>query len=70
MKASYSHNMLLVLLLVQVCLTQRYNWTKPADINRGLPSSVEIFVLNMTDSPFHTKLTGGFARFNMNDTNL
>lgn len=61
---------LLVLLGLGVCLTQRYNWTKPADLNRGLPSSVEIYTLNMTDSPFHTKLTGGFARFNMNDSNL
>ncbi len=24
----------------------------------------------MTNSPFGTKLTGGMARFNMNDTNL
>lgn len=24
----------------------------------------------MTQSPFNTKLTGGFARFNMNDSNL
>jgi hypothetical protein len=24
----------------------------------------------VTNSPFGTKLTGGFAKFNMNDTNL
>ena len=61
---------LIVTLVLTFCACQRYNWTKPADLNRGLPSSVEIYILNTTDSPFHTKLTGGLAKFNMNDTNL
>lgn len=63
-------HMIVLILLIASCLGQRYNWTKPADINRGLPPSVEVYILNMTNSPFGTKLTGGFARFNMNDTNL
>ena len=63
------HLVLFTLFIVSV-FTQRYNWTKPEDLNRGLPSSVEIFILNMTNSPFGVPLTGGFARFNMSDPNL
>lgn len=67
--SSISTSLILIALCLG-CLGQRYNWTKPADLNRGLPASVEIYILNMTNSPFGTKLTGGMARFNMNDTNL
>jgi len=45
-------------------------WFKPEDLNKGLPSSISIYTLSTTNSPFGTKLTGGYARFNMNDTNL
>ena len=45
-------------------------WVKPDDLNRGLPSSISIYTLNTTSSPFGTKLTGGYAKFNMNDSNL
>lgn len=48
----------------------RYDWVKPSELNRGLPSSVEIYTLNMSDCPFGTPLTGAYARFNLNDTNL
>jgi hypothetical protein len=45
-------------------------WVKPDSLNRGLPASIQIYTLNTTTSPFSSKLTGGFARFSMNDTNL
>ena len=45
-------------------------WVKPDDINQGLPPSVSIYTLHTTESPFGTKLTGGYAKFNMNDSNL
>jgi hypothetical protein len=35
-----------------------------------MPSSISLYTLKTTSSPFGTKLTGAFARFNMNDTNL
>lgn len=57
-------------ILVVAGLAWSLPWVKPEDLNRGLPSSIEIYTLNTTDSPFGTKLTGGFAKFNMNDTNL
>ena len=57
------------ILLVFACSWQ-LPWEKPDDINRGLPSSVSIYTLNTTSSPFGTKLTGGYAKFNMNDSNL
>lgn len=45
-------------------------WVKPSDLNKGLPASIEIFTLSTSSSPFGTKLTGGFVRMNMSDTNL
>ena len=63
----------LVLSLALLCPTlmaQRYNWTKPEELNRGLPGSVEIFTLNMKMSPNGLPLTGAFARFDMKDENL
>ncbi len=60
----------IIAVLVVSALSWTLPWVKPADINRGLPSSIEIYTLNVTDSPFSSKLTGGFAKFNMNDTNL
>ena len=45
-------------------------WIKPDQLNRGLPPSIQIYTLNTSSSPFNSKLTGGYARFNMNDTNL
>ena len=50
--------------------TSRYNWTRPDDLNIGLPPTIEIYTLEMNNSPFNTKLTGGFARFDMSDPNL
>lgn len=61
---------LLLSILLELSLSWTLPWQKPADLNRGLPSSIEIYTLNVTNSPFGTKLTGGFAKFNMNDTNL
>ena len=52
------------------CQTSRYDWKRPDELNVGLPSSVEIYTLEMDNSPFNTKLTGGFARFDMTDSNL
>lgn len=59
-----------IIVLVVSGLAWSLPWVKPQDLNRGLPPSVEIYTLNTTDSPFGTKLTGGYAKFNMNDTNL
>lgn len=59
-----------IALLIVFGLSWDLPWVKPADLNRGLPSSIEIYTLNTTDTPFGTKLTGGYAKFNMNDTNL
>ena len=61
--------LILGVLLAPACSWQ-LPWVKPDDINRGLPSSVSIYTLNTTSSPFGTKLTGGYAKFNMNDSNL
>ena len=61
--------LILGILLALACSWQ-LPWVKPDDINRGLPSSVSIYTLNATSSPFGTKLTGGYAKFNMNDSNL
>lgn len=47
-----------------------YPWIKPGELNFGLPSSVEIYTLNTTTSPFGTKLTGAMTKINMNDSNL
>jgi hypothetical protein len=57
-------------LMTTMVLGQVFPWVKPADLNKGLPSSVEIYTLNMSSSPFGTKLTGGFARFDLADQNL
>jgi hypothetical protein len=40
MKIPYHLTLLIIVLIHQSCYAQRFNWTKPADINRGLPSSV------------------------------
>ena len=62
--------LLIGFLLAFSSLAWELPWEKPADINRGLPPSVEIFTLSTSSSPFGTKLTGGYAKFNMNDSNL
>ncbi len=58
---------ILILVSISVC---QYPWVKPSELNRGLPSSISIYTLKTDSSPFGTKLTGGYAKFNMNDTNL
>jgi len=45
-------------------------WVKPEEFNRGLPRSIELYTLNTDSSPFDSKLTGAYAKINMNDTNL
>jgi hypothetical protein len=62
--------LLLASLLLVGVLSWKLPWVMPEDLNRGLPKSISIYTLNTTDSPFGTKLTGGYAKFNMNDTNL
>ena len=59
-----------LILLSGVVQAQKYQWIKPADLNTGLPSSVEIFTLNMSISPTGLPLTGALARFDMKDNNL
>jgi hypothetical protein len=60
-----------VLVLVIVVLSScQYPWVRHPELNRGLPASVAIYTLQTDSSPFGTKLTGGFVRFNMNDPNL
>jgi hypothetical protein len=59
-----------VIALLSTVVAGQLPWVKPADLNRGLPSSVEIFTLNTSSSPFSSKLTGGFVRFDLNDANL
>jgi len=61
---------IVIALLTTVVLAQVFPWVKPADLNKGLPNSVEIYTLNMSSSPFGSKLTGGFARFDLADQNL
>jgi hypothetical protein len=61
---------IVAVLLVIYTVSFQLPWTKPNDLNRGLPASIEIYTLNTTNSPFGTKLTGAYAKFNMNDTNL
>lgn len=61
--------MLPLLLLLSIAFCQ-YPWIKPDDLNFGLPPSISIFTLRTNASPFNTKLTGGYAKFNMNDSNL
>ena len=58
---------ILILLIISNC---QYPWVKPQELNRGLPNSVSIYTLHTDASPFGTKLTGGYAKFNMNDPNL
>lgn len=58
---------LLVLLAIASC---QYPWIKPDELNYGLPPSVSIYTLRTNSSPFNTKLTGGYAKFNMNDSSL
>lgn len=48
----------------------KFEWVKPSKENIGLPSSIEIYKLNTTNSPFGTNLTGAFARFDFTDPNL
>jgi hypothetical protein len=43
---------------------------RPDDLNRGLPPSISIFTIRTTQSPFSTKLTGGYVKFDMNDPSL
>jgi hypothetical protein len=57
-------------LLVLVITSCQYPWVKPDELNRGLPASISIYTLQTDSSPFGTKLTGGYAKFNMNDSNL
>lgn len=57
-------------LLVILAISCQYPWVKPAEFNRGLPPSVSIYTLRTESSPFGTKLTGGYAKFDMNDPNL
>lgn len=59
-----------IIALLSTVVAGQLPWVKPADLNRGLPSSVEIYTLNTSTSPFNSKLTGGFARFDLKDTNL
>jgi hypothetical protein len=61
---------LLVSSLLVAALSQALPWVKPDDLNKGLPASVEIYTLNTTNSPFSSKLTGGFVRFDVRDSNL
>lgn len=58
-----------ILLLLSLSLCQ-YPWIKPSDLNRGLPPSISIYTMKTESSPFGTKLTGGYAKFNMSDPNL
>ena len=57
-------------ILLVSSIAQRYTWVRPDDLNIGLPSSVSIYTLNMTQSPTGLPLTGAFARFDMTDNNL
>lgn len=57
----------MILVIITNC---QYPWVKPQELNQGLPASVSIYTLHTDASPFGTKLTGGYAKFNMNDTNL
>ena len=61
---------LVLFLLIVLCLSFRLPWVRPDELNVGLPSSVSIYTLNTTDSPFQGSLTGAYAKFNMNDSNL
>lgn len=61
---------LFISLLLASCFSWNLPWEKPDELNRGLPPSISIYTLNDTATPFGTKLTGGYAKFNMNDTNL
>jgi hypothetical protein len=64
------NSFLLVSSLSVAALSQALPWVKPDDLNKGLPASVEIYTLNTTNSPFSSKLTGGFVRFDVRDSNL
>jgi hypothetical protein len=57
-------------LLLLFAVGCQYPWVRPDDLNRGLPSSVSIYTLCTSQSPFSTKLTGGYAKFDMNDPSL
>lgn len=59
-----------LLLFVILGALAQYPWVKPGELNYGLPPSVEIYTLNVSSSPFSTKLTGAMTKINMNDTNL
>ena len=60
----------ILIVLAQLSLSSSFPWISPEELNRNLPSSVRIFTLNTTSSIFSSKLTGGYARFNLNDTRL
>lgn len=64
------NNLILIACLQAMIFCQGFPWVKPDALNKGLPASVEIYTLNTSTSPFGTKLTGGFARFNLRDGNL
>lgn len=64
------HHLKLFALLQVAILCQVFPWVKPDSLNKGLPASVEIYTLNTSSSPFSSKLTGGFIRFDMRDSNL
>lgn len=57
-------------IIITLIYSQQYPWIKPDQLNKGLPNSISIYTLQTDSSPFNTKLTGGYAKFNMNDTNL
>jgi hypothetical protein len=59
-----------ILLSIILGVIAQYPWIKPGELNYGLPTSVEIYTLNISSSPFSTKLTGAMVKINMNDTNL
>lgn len=58
---------ILILVFLSSC---QYPWVRHPELNRGLPASVAIYTLKTDSSPFRTKLTGGYVRFNMKDPNL
>jgi hypothetical protein len=62
-------NIVLFQLLATIILCD-LPWIKPEELNRGLPSSISIYTLKTDTSPYSSKLTGAYARFNMNDPNL
>lgn len=59
-----------ILLAILTLANCQYPWVKSDELSRGLPASVEIYTLRTASSPFGTKLTGAYAKFDMNDPNL